>query len=240
MKVFNLLGGVALACLFGCAGSTAQAGSINGMLQSAICDPYTNGGKNCIKPNADGSINVNGGGGVGSDVNITGLNGSAPDTGSGASSAQTLRTIPATDTPIPVGAATAANQNTANGYLGTIAGAVGSSQPAACTGVIPISQTSSTDLKTMTNKGQICSIVLVAPDAEVVSLVQGTGTTCATGIAALIGGTTAANGISLAANGGFTATSSAPWLVMTSSAQHLCLLQSGSGRVAGVITYVDK
>jgi hypothetical protein len=138
------------------------------------------------------------------------------------------------------GDASAANQIAGNANLAALASAVGSAQPAACTGVIPISQITSTDIKTLTNKGQICSIVLVAPDAEVISLVQGTGTVCATGIAALIGATTAANGISLAANGGFTATSSAPWLVMTTTAQHLCLLQSGSGRVAGVITYVDK
>lgn len=106
-----------------------------------------------------------------------------------------------------------------------------------CTGTIPISQTASTDLKTFTNKGYICAVVIVSGDAENISLVYGTGTTCGTGTAALIGGTTAATGMPISPNGGIAPSSIN--LVTATTAQHLCLLQSGTGRVAGVITYLD-
>lgn len=108
-----------------------------------------------------------------------------------------------------------------------------------CGSLIPISQTASTDLHTSVGKSYICSIILVAPDAEVVSLVEGTGSVCATGIAAVIGATTAANGMSFAANGGFSAVSSAPMFNTQTTNDHLCLLQSGSGRIAGFISYND-
>lgn len=109
----------------------------------------------------------------------------------------------------------------------------------ACGSVMPISQTASTDLHTASGKTYICSIILIVPDAEVVSIVEGTGSVCATGVAALVGSTTAANGMSLSANGGFTATAATPFLAMQTTSDHLCLLQSGSGRIAGVITYND-
>lgn len=107
-----------------------------------------------------------------------------------------------------------------------------------CTSFVAISQTASTDLKTFTNKGYICSIVIVSSDGESLSLVQGTGTTCATGTGALIGATTAANGMAIAANGGVALGNLQ--LVTTTTAQHLCLLQSGTGRIAGVISYADQ
>lgn len=106
-----------------------------------------------------------------------------------------------------------------------------------CTSVIAINQTASTDIKTSTNKLHICSIVLVSATAQSISLVEGTGSTCATGTAALIGGTSAS--MSLAANGGFSAVSDRPWLRTATSADHLCLLQSGAGNISGIITYVD-
>lgn len=36
----------------------ACAGSINGMQQSAVCDPFVNQGQYCVKPNPDGSMPV--------------------------------------------------------------------------------------------------------------------------------------------------------------------------------------
>lgn len=107
-----------------------------------------------------------------------------------------------------------------------------------CTSFVAISQTASFDLKTFTNRGYICSIVIVSSDAENVSVVQGTGATCGTGTAALIGGTTAATGMAVAANGGVALGNLQ--LVTTTTAQHLCLLQSGTGRIAGVISYADQ
>jgi hypothetical protein len=106
-----------------------------------------------------------------------------------------------------------------------------------CTSSMAINQTGSTDLVTSTGKLYICSIMLVSATAQSVSIVEGTGTTCATGIAALIGGTTAS--MAVAANGGLVSTAYRSWIQTKTTADHLCLLQSGSGNISGVITYKD-
>jgi hypothetical protein len=106
-----------------------------------------------------------------------------------------------------------------------------------CSGKIPISQTASTDLKTSTNKLYLCSIILVTATAQSVSLVEGTGTTCATGTAAIIGGTTAS--AAFAINGGVSAPSPFPQTKTSTTGDHLCLLQSGAGNISGLITYAD-
>jgi hypothetical protein len=109
-----------------------------------------------------------------------------------------------------------------------------------CTSQIAISQTASTDLKTFTNNGYICFVKLISATAQNVSLVQGTGTTCATSTVALDGATTAANGSALAANAGWVAAiPSGSYLKTTTTAQHLCLLQDGTGRIAGFLLYLD-
>lgn len=110
----------------------------------------------------------------------------------------------------------------------------------ACDSKIAISQTTSTDLHTMSLTGHICTVMLISADAENVSLVDGTGSVCGTGTAAIIGATTAANGLPLTTNEGFSMTSAAQILPMSAAARHLCLLQSGSGRIAGIITYIDR
>lgn len=112
----------------------------------------------------------------------------------------------------------------------------------ACKSVINISQTSSTDVHTFTGYGHICSIVLVSATAQNIGVDEGTGTTCETSGTALIGvsSTSAATPqISVSATQGFVATAAQPWLTLQASADHLCVLQSGSGEVAGTITYTD-
>lgn len=107
----------------------------------------------------------------------------------------------------------------------------------------PISQATSTQLfaGTSAKKTYICSLMLIAADAENVSLVAGTGSVCATGIAAVIGGTTAAAGPNLASNGGFAWGNGAATIAAgVTNADNICLLQSASGRVAGVLTYVQQ
>ncbi len=48
---------------------SAHAASVNGMEQVYVCDPTVGEGRsNCLKPNADGSINTSGGGGGGGDA----------------------------------------------------------------------------------------------------------------------------------------------------------------------------
>ena len=109
----------------------------------------------------------------------------------------------------------------------------------ACPNYIAISQTADTTLVSGTSSQYfyICSIILVAGAAEVVSLWEGTGTACGTGSTAILGSTTEANGLSLAANGGFTMVSGVPFLRTATTANDICLRQSGTNRVSGVITY---
>jgi hypothetical protein len=84
----------------------------------------------------------------------------------------------------------------------------------------------------------ICSIFVMGADAENVSLVEGSGATCATGTAAVIGGTTAAAGPNMAANGGFAPGNGLGTIAATvTPGNSLCLFQSGSGRVAGNLTF---
>jgi hypothetical protein len=108
---------------------------------------------------------------------------------------------------------------------------------------VAISQTAGTQLITGTSakNNYICSIFALGADAENMSLIGGTGTVCATTSHAYIGGTTAANGPNFAANGGFVAVAGNATVVRgTTTAENVCLLQSGSGRVAGWITYVQN
>lgn len=104
---------------------------------------------------------------------------------------------------------------------------------------VAISQTTSTQLfaGTASNKTHVCSVTIVQPSAstQTYSLVSGTGSVCATGTAAMIGATTAANGLqqpfSAGAGSGTIAKSAA-------NADNVCLLQSGTDRLTGVIGYV--
>lgn len=106
-----------------------------------------------------------------------------------------------------------------------------------CDSSINFSQTANAQLVTAAagQKVYICGIVLVSATAQSVSLVEGTGTTCATGIAGLIGGSSAS--MALSANGGFSSVSGSPWISTKTAGDELCLLQSGTGNVSGTISY---
>lgn len=106
-----------------------------------------------------------------------------------------------------------------------------------CPSVIAVNQTTSTDLHTFTAKGHICSIMLISATAQSITLAEGTGSVCASGTAYLIGGSGGTT--ALAANGGFSMVAGTPWLDMQTAADHLCLDQSSTGNVSGVITYSD-
>jgi len=100
-----------------------------------------------------------------------------------------------------------------------------------------VNQTASATLVTGT-AGQriyVCSLLLVSAGAQLVSLVEGTGTNCATGIAALIGGTSAS--LSLAADSGFSTIAPFAWLSTQTTGNNLCLLQSGAGNISGTVSY---
>jgi hypothetical protein len=113
----------------------------------------------------------------------------------------------------------------------------------ACTGVINISQTASTDVHTFTKIGRICAISLTSASAQNIGIDEGTGTTCETGGTALIGvsSTSAATPtIALAANTGITVGAGFPFMQLQATGDHLCVLQSSTGNVSGTITYADQ
>jgi hypothetical protein len=86
---------------------------------------------------------------------------------------------------------------------------------------------------------------LIATAATIVNVFDGliSTTECNTAQEALIGAGAAAGsgGLSLAANGGLTLGSGSGTIALTNTAAHdLCISQSGSGGLAGNLTYVQK
>ena len=106
-----------------------------------------------------------------------------------------------------------------------------------CPSILALSQTASTNLITSTNRLHICSILIVSAAVQSLSLVEGVGTTCGTNTAALIGGTSAS--LSAQTSTGFAMTAERPFLETKTTGDALCLLQSGSGNISGMITYID-
>src|SRR6266404_5532533 len=108
---------------------------------------------------------------------------------------------------------------------------------------ISINQTANTQLVagTASKKIYICSIHMVVAVATSAALVEGTGSVCATGTAGVsgFGGATAATGWNFAANGGIAlGNGGAAVGAEGTSADNLCLFNSGSGQVSGGISYV--
>ncbi len=128
MRKFALALAIAAGAIW--LGDSAQAASVNGMEQVYVCDPTVGEGRtNCLKPNADGSINTSGGGGGGGTVDI---DQSTPGTTNG---------VVVNSSALPTGASTAALQTTGNGYLSNLDGAIGDpipdcGTPANCPSVI--------------------------------------------------------------------------------------------------------
>jgi hypothetical protein len=86
----------------------------------------------------------------------------------------------------------------------------------------------------------ICSISAVVDTATKLNFIDGTGGSCASAQHAIWGSTTAASGLSLPDNGGFTQGSGNGSVGVTTAASAFCLLQSGTSLVAGNITYVQQ
>ena len=125
------------------------------------------------------------------------------------------------------------------GGTGVVAGACETEQPI----YINISQTTGTQLITGTSSERIyiCSLQLLSATAQNVALVDGTGTVCATGVAGMLGGSTAATGWNFAANNGLVLPFHRNgWSKTSSDADNVCLLQSGSGQISGSLSYVSR
>ena len=95
---------------------------------------------------------------------------------------------------------------------------------------------------TASKKIYVCSLVLVTATAQNINLVSGTGTVCGTGTTAMLGlsgGTTAATGWNLSANGGLTLGSGGFSLGQTqNNADNLCMLTCSTGQITGGLSYV--
>jgi hypothetical protein len=93
-------------------------------------------------------------------------------------------------------------------------------------------------------KVYVCALSMIANAAVAVSIVEGSGSVCATSPAAVIGSSTAVastNGLQLAANGGMTfGGGHATVASSNTSTNALCLLVSSAVLVSGNLTYVQQ
>lgn len=109
----------------------------------------------------------------------------------------------------------------------------------------PISITTATTTRIVapsaSNKTYICHLFLTSAAADNVGIVEGTGGTCGTGTAGVIGGTTAANGPNFAANGGVAlhAGGKVAFAQTAGTNVDLCLITSAATPLAGGIKYVQ-
>ena len=72
-------------------------------------------------------------------------------------------------------------------------------------------------------------------------MIEGTGSNCATGAAAVDGSTTAASGKAEAANGGEAVGNGTGTVMSAATAgDDICFLQSGTATIAGRVTFVQE
>jgi hypothetical protein len=109
--------------------------------------------------------------------------------------------------------------------------------------VVNFATTTTTTMITGTSskKTYLCGVFLIAGAATNINIVEGTGTNCSTISAGMIGGSTAATGANLAANGGFVMFSGGYWVAVTATAaDNVCFMASAANQVSGVIKYVQQ
>lgn len=106
-----------------------------------------------------------------------------------------------------------------------------------CNLTLAINQTTSTDILTSTNKIHFCEIKLISASQQGLSVIEGTGTLCASGQGLLEGGATGT--MQVAANGGYSDVSGIPFKTSKVTADHICIIQTGAGNVSGSISYGD-
>jgi hypothetical protein len=86
----------------------------------------------------------------------------------------------------------------------------------------------------------VCSSLVVSGGVAAVSFIEGTNSSCASA-AAVVGSTTAANGIPLVANAGWQMGAGIGTVAQTTTAaNYLCLFQSSTAQLSGNITYVQQ
>ena len=109
----------------------------------------------------------------------------------------------------------------------------------------PISITTATTTRIVapsaSNKTYICALFLTSAAADNIGIVEGTGGTCGTGTAGVVGGTTAANGPNFAANGGVMLQAGGKVAAAQTAGTNvdLCLITSAATPLAGGIKFVQ-
>jgi len=109
----------------------------------------------------------------------------------------------------------------------------------------PISITTATTTRIVapsaSNKTYICMLFLTSAAADNIGIVEGTGGTCGSGTAGVVGGTTAANGPNFAANGGMLLQAGGKVAAAQTAGTNvdLCLITSAATPLAGGIKYVQ-
>jgi len=179
-------------------------------------------------------------------VNVAQINGVTPLMGNGTTGTGSHRVTIASDNSNSAGiggSATGSAVPSAARYIGGN-GSGNLTGITVCDTRAKINQTAGAQIITGTasKKTYICSINLVTATAQNIAIVEGTGVTCGTGTAGVsTGGTTAATGWNLAANGGLTQGSGLGVIMAADSAaaDNVCILQSGTGQVSGVISYTQ-
>jgi hypothetical protein len=87
----------------------------------------------------------------------------------------------------------------------------------------------------------VCGLNIISATAQNIALVEGTGTTCATNILGMAGGTTAATGWNFGANGGLVNGGGGFWVYKTSvPGNNICLLLSSTGQTSGSYRQVQQ
>ena len=108
-------------------------------------------------------------------------------------------------------------------------------------GVITSATTTRIITPSASNKTYICSMLLTASAADNVGIVEGTGGTCGTATAGVIGGTTAANGPNFTANGGLMMQAGGKVAVAQTAGTNVdfCLITSTAGPLTYSVKYVQ-
>lgn len=140
--------------------------------------------------------------------------------------------------------------NSAGTEIGTVASPLYTASPGAdpCQGnaktFTPISVTTATTTRIVApvsaKRTYICALFLTSVAADNIGIVEGTGGTCGSGTAGVIGGTTAANGPNFPANGGFAWGQGNGTVAATAGTNvDLCLITSAATPLAGHIAWVQ-
>jgi len=140
---------------------------------------------------------------------------------------------PATATPLPVRAGDGTRQS--------VLDACEANAQSYANGVITSATTTRIITPSASNKTYICSMLLTASAADNVGIVEGTGGTCGTGTAGVVGGTTAANGPNFTANGGLMMQAGGKTAVAQTAGTNVdfCLITSSSGPLTYSVKYVQ-